>query len=307
MVGSAILRRLEADRRWTPVTAERAELDLRNQESTFRFLRERRPTAVVVAAARVGGIEANRSRPAEFAYDNLAIAANAIEGARRAGVARLLYLGSSCIYPRAAPQPMPEEALLTGPLEPTNEGYAVAKIAGLKLCQYYRRQYGLCYHSAMPTNLYGPGDNYDPEGSHVLPAMIRRFREARLQGAAEVTLWGTGTPRREFLHVDDLAAAVLLLLGLDNPPDWINVGSGEEVTIRELAECVRDAVAPGVRLAFDPSRPDGMPRKLLDSRRLLALGWRPAIPLREGIARTARDYERELAAGTCRFRDKPGR
>ena len=242
--------------------------------SVRTFIARTRPTSVIVAAARVGGIEANRTQPASFLYDNLSIAANVIDAAYRCGVTRLLYLGSSCIYPRRAPQPMPEDALQTVPLEPPDEGYAVAKIAGMKLCQMYRRQYGVCYHSAMPTNLYGPGDNYDPIGSHVLPALLRKFEEARERGDAIATMWGTGVALREFLHVDDLADAAIFLLGLDDPPDWVNVGSGQEVSIRELVERVRDACGATCELRWDPSKPDGMPRKLLDCSRLHQLGWR---------------------------------
>lgn len=300
MVGSAILRRMTALGMPPPITAPRAELDLREQTPVREFVARTRPDCIIVAAARVGGIEANRTRPADFLHDNLMIAANLVDAAFRAGVPRLLFLGSSCIYPRLAPQPMPEEALLTGPLEPTNEGYAVAKIAGMKLCQMIRRQHGRCYHSAMPTNLYGPGDNYDPASSHVLPALVRRFEEARRSGARAVTLWGTGAARREFLHVDDLADALLFLLRLPDPPDWVNIGSGQEVTIRELAEMTRQACGADCEIRWDSSRPDGAPRKLLDCSRLHALGWRPAISLAEGLARTVEDYRRELAAGRAR-------
>jgi GDP-L-fucose synthase len=229
------------------------------------------------------------------------MAANVIEAAFRAEVPRLLFLGSSCIYPRLAPQPMAEDTLMSGPLEPTNEWYAIAKIAGLKLCQAYRQQYNVCYHSAMPTNLYGPGDNYNLTGSHVLPALIRRFEEARQHGTKEVTLWGSGTARREFLHVDDLADALLFLLSLENPPDWINVGSGQEVTIRELAGLIRDATNARVDILWDRSKPDGSPRKLLDSTLLQQLGWQPQITLKNGIAKTVIDFRKECAAGTARL------
>ncbi len=295
MVGSAVVRALAARGLPPPLTAARAELDLTDQAATRAFFRRHRPACVIVAAARVGGIEANRSQPGAFLYQNLMIAANAIHAAHEADVPRLLFLGSTCIYPRLAPQPIPEDALLTGPLEPTNEGYALAKIAGLKLCQFYRRQYGRLYHSAMPTNLYGPGDNYHPEHSHVLPALIRRFEEARLAGAREVTLWGTGAPLREFLHVDDLASAALFLLGLDNPPDWANVGSGEEISIRELAYRVRDAVGCRAEIRFDPAKPDGAPRKLCDTSLLRSLGWKPEISLEAGLARTVADFRAEAA------------
>lgn len=305
LVGSSILRRLQQLGLPRPVTATRAELDLRDQAAVHAFLAKTKPSSLIVAAARVGGIEANRTQPADFLSDNLAIALHLIEGAYRAGIPRLLFLGSSCIYPRLAPQPMPEEALMTGPLEPTNEGYAVAKIAGLKLCQMFRRQHGVCFHSAMPTNLYGPGDNYDPTGSHVLPALLRRFEEARRNGTRDVTLWGTGSALREFLHVDDLADAVLFLMRLDNPPDWVNIGSGTEVSIRRLAELVRDACGAACAIRWDATKPDGMPRKRLDCTRLLALGWRPAITLEAGIARTVQDYRRELAEGRVRTNRTP--
>ena len=300
MVGSAVLRRIRALGLPEPLTATRAELDLREQAPVRAFLERTRPTAVIVAAAKVGGIEANRTQPADFLYENLAIATHLIDAAYRCGVPRLLYLGSSCIYPRLAPQPMGESALLTGPLEPTNEGYAVAKIAGMKLCQMYRRQHGVCYHSAMPTNLYGPGDNYDPQGSHVLPALLRRFEQARLDGARSVTLWGTGVALREFLHVDDLADAVLFLLRLREPPDWVNVGSGSEVSIRRLAELVRRACGATCAIEWDAAHPDGMPRKLLDCSLLHQLGWRPTITLEAGLARTVEEFRREMAEGRLR-------
>lgn len=300
MVGSAVVRRL-AERNLPPaLTVPREVLDLRNGPAVAAWLKREKPAAVVVAAARVGGIEANRSRPADFIADNLAIALNLIEGAHQAGIARLLFLGSSCIYPRLAPQPIAEQALLTGPLEPTNEAYAIAKIAGLKLCQFFRQQHGRCYHSLMPTNLYGPGDNYNAVGSHVLPALIRKFYDASQQGCERVTLWGSGRPKREFLHVDDLADAILHVLSLPAPPDWLNVGSGEEVSIRELAEIVRNAFDLRCDLDFDTSMPDGTPRKLLDCSRIRALGWRPCIALREGVARTVADFRRELETGRLR-------
>lgn len=300
MVGAALLRELARLGHPAPLTATHAELDLTDQAAARAFVRRHRPDAIIVAAARVGGIEANRSALGTFLYENLMIAANLIHAAYEAGVPRLLFLGSTCIYPRLAPQPIPESALLTSPLEPTNEGYALAKIAGLKLCQFYRQQHGLLYHSAMPTNLYGTGDNYHPEHSHVLPALIRKFESARAAGAREVTLWGSGTPRREFLHVDDLARALLFLLGLDNPPDWANVGSGTDLTIRELAEEVRDAVGADVTLRFDPSKPDGTPRKLCDTTLIRSLGWQPQIPLREGLRRTVAEYRDALASGQLR-------
>ena len=300
MVGSAVVRRMAERGLPAPMTAGRAELDCLDQAAVRRFVAERRPTSVVVAAAKVGGIEANRSQMAAFMYENLMVAANVVEACFRAGVPRVLFLGSSCIYPRMAPQPIREDALLAGPLEPSNEGYAIAKIAGMKLCQYYRRQHGVCYHSVMPTNLYGPGDSYHPTHSHVLPALIRRFEEARDNGAAATTLWGTGSALREFLHVDDLADAVLFLMGLADPPDWVNVGSGEEVSIRALAEKVRAACGASCQIAWDPSKPDGTPRKLLDCSLIRSLGWTPRILLDAGLPRTVEDYRREGAAGTRR-------
>lgn len=300
MVGSAILRELARQGLPQPLTVPCTELDLTDQAATRAFFDQSRPQAVILAAARVGGIEANRTQLGSFLYDNLMMAANVIHAAHETHVPRLLYLGSTCIYPRHAPQPIPEDALLAGPLEPTNEGYALAKIAGLKLCQFYRRQYGRLYHAVMPTNLYGPGDNYHPAHSHVLPALIRRFEEARLSGAREVTLWGSGSPLREFLHVDDLAAALLFLLGHDDPPDWVNVGSGEEFTISRLAEAVRDATGCSADIRFDATMPDGAPRKFCDSSRLRALGWSPRIPFAEGLRRTVADYRAERADGRLR-------
>lgn len=300
MVGSAVVRRMAAKGLPAPMTAGRQELDCLDQAAVRRYIAEKRPTSVVVAAAKVGGIEANSTQMSEFMYENLMVATNVVEACFRAGVPRVLFLGSSCIYPRLAPQPIREDALLTGPLEPSNEGYAIAKIAGMKLCQYYRRQYGVCYHSAMPTNLYGPGDSYHPRHSHVLPALIRRFEEARVGGVKSVTLWGTGSALREFLHVDDLADAVLFVMGLDNPPDWVNVGSGEEVSIRDLAEKVRAAVGADCDLAWDASKPDGTPRKLLDCSLIRSLGWTPRILLDAGLPRTIEDYRREGATGIRR-------
>ena len=283
LVGSAVTRTLTADGHHV-LTRPRTELDLRDAAATSAYLRAARPDAVVLAAARVGGIMANSAQPVQFLEDNLRIQLSVIAGAHEAGVARLLFLGSSCIYPRLAPQPIREEALLTGPLEPTNEAYALAKIAGIVQVQSYRRQYGAGFVSAMPTNLYGPGDNFDLATSHVLPALIRRFHEAERDGAPEVTLWGSGTPRREFLHVDDLAAACALLLRRYDGDEPVNVGCGEDLTIRELAETVRDVVGYRGAIGWDTSKPDGTPRKLLDVSRLSALGWRPRVALREGIA-----------------------
>ncbi len=302
MVGSALVRACER-RGWTNLpTRTRKELDLTRQAEVESFYEAGKPEVVIVAAARVGGIHANDTYPAEFLYENLAIAQNLIHAAWRHGVKRLLFLGSSCIYPKLAPQPMPEDCLLTGPLEPTNEAYAIAKIAGLKLCQAYRKQYGVLFHSAMPTNLYGPGDNYHPENSHVLPALIRRFHEAAERGDSEVTVWGTGRPRREFLHVDDLAEACLHLLEVEDPPDWVNVGVGEDVSIAELAEKVRAATGFTGTVRFDTSRPDGTPRKLLDISRIRSLGWTPRISLDEGLRSTCHAYRDERERDSLRER-----
>ena len=287
LVGSAIVRRLQQDG-VTPLTATRADLDLRNQSAVNEWFRVNRPDYVYLVAGTVGGILANSTRPAEFIYDNLLIHATVVHACYLHGTKKLLYLGSSCIYPREAPQPMTEDALLSGPLEPTNEFYAIAKIAGIKLCQSYRRQYGCDFISAMPTNLYGPNDNFDLTSSHVLPALIRKFHDAKLSGAGEVSVWGSGRPRREFLHVDDLASACVFLMRHYDEEPHINVGTGEDLSIRELAEMIRDVVYPRARIAFDASRPDGPPRKLLDIGKLRGLGWTPAIPLRAGIESTYR-------------------
>ncbi|MGW2014626.1 GDP-L-fucose synthase family protein [Streptomyces sp. NPDC001927] len=285
LVGSAIARRLTADGHEV-ITRTRAELDLRDAERTAAFLAETRPDAVVLAAAKVGGIMANSTYPVQFLEENLRIQLAVVAGAHAAGVTRLLFLGSSCIYPRLAPQPITEDALLTGPLEPTNEAYALAKIAGIVQIQAYRKQYGASYVSAMPTNLYGPGDNFDLQSSHVLPALIRRFHEAREEGREEITLWGSGTPRREFLHVDDLAAACAVLLDRYDGDEPVNIGCGEDLTIRELAETVAEVTGYQGRIAWDTSKPDGTPRKLLDVSRLTGLGWKPAVALPDGIAAT---------------------
>lgn len=294
MVGQAILKRL-ADRGCETITRDRAALDLTDQQAVRAFFEAERPDAVILAAARVGGIHANSTRPASFIYENLMIEANVIHAAQATGVARLLFLGSSCIYPRAAPQPIPEEALLSGPLEATNRPYALAKIAGLELCESFNRQYGTDYRSVMPTNLYGPGDNFGPENSHVLPALIRRFHEAVRDRIDDVVVWGTGTPQREFLHVDDLADAALFVHDLDGATweqatgpgrRFLNVGSGDEIRIRDLAAMVARVTGYTGAIRFDPSRPDGTPRKRLDTRRLDALGWRPKIPLEQGIGQT---------------------
>jgi GDP-L-fucose synthase len=295
MVGSALVRALRQRGCGHVITATREQCDLTVQEDVERFMASLRPEVVIVAAAKVGGIYANATYPADFLYENLMIAANCIRAAHRHSVKRLLFLGSSCIYPRDAAQPMREECLLTGPLEPTNEAYAVAKIAGLKLCQHYRKQHGALFHSAMPTNLYGPGDNYHPENSHVIPGLIRRFHEAKEKGAPEVVVWGSGTPRREFLHVDDLAEGCLHLLGVEDPPDWVNLGCGEDRTIRELAELIKEVVGYAGELKFDPGKPDGTPRKLLDVSRMTALGWRARILLREGLRGAYRDFSQSGA------------
>jgi GDP-L-fucose synthase len=297
LVGSAIVRRLEALGCRNVLVRGHSELDLRDQAAVDHFFREHRPEFVFLAAAKVGGILANSTRPAEFLHDNLAIQTNVIHAAWRHGTKKLLFLGSSCIYPKLAPQPIKEEYLLTGPLELTNEAYAIAKIAGLKLAAAYNVQYGFSTISLMPTNLYGPGDNFNLESSHVLPAMIRRFHEAKISGAPSVTLWGTGTPRREFLHVDDLANATCFLMENYNEPDLLNVGVGEDLTIAELAVLVARVVGYSGRIVFDPSRPDGTPRKLLDVSRIRSLGWHAQIPLERGIVTTYEWYTAHASAG----------
>ena len=301
MVGSALVREAEKRGGYEILTATRSELDLLNQLECHQWLQENRPDQVIIAAAKVGGIHANSTYPAEFIYENLTIATNLIEGARQAEVGRVLFLGSSCIYPKLAPQPMPEDCLLTSPLEGTNEAYAIAKIAGLKMCQHYRAQYGLRYHSAMPTNLYGPGDNYHPENSHVIPALIRRFHEAKARGDAEVTIWGSGTPRREFLHVEDLAEACFHLLDHQDPPDWVNLGVGQDVTILELAQLVAKTVGFEGEIETDPSKPDGTPRKLLDVSMLNETGWSAKIPFADGLAGAYQDFLATLDQGTTRL------
>ena len=283
MVGSALVRRLQRDGR-AVMTAGRAELDLTNQAAVDAWMAASRPDVVIIAAARVGGIAANAARPVDFLLDNLLIETNLMRAAVATGVAKLLFLGSSCIYPRDADQPMREDALLTGPLEPTNQWYAIAKIAGIRLAQAYRQQHGLDFISAMPTNLYGPGDNYDLESSHVIPALIRKAVAARDAGDAAMTVWGSGTPLREFMHADDLADALVFVLEHYSDADHINIGTGEEVTIAALAQAVADTVGFTGELVFDATRPDGTPRKLMDSSRLHALGWRSKIGLREGLA-----------------------
>ncbi|MFZ9482825.1 MAG: GDP-L-fucose synthase [Ilumatobacteraceae bacterium] len=286
LVGSAIVRRLQAEGFTNILTATRRELDLRDQAAVTAWFLEHRPEYVYLVAGTVGGILANSTRPAEFIYDNMMIHGTVVHAAHLAGTTKLLYLGSSCIYPRDAHQPITEEALLTGPLEPTNEWYAIAKIAGIKLCQAYRRQYGSDFISAMPTNLYGPNDNFDLTSSHVLPALIRKFHDAREQGRDTVEIWGTGSPMREFLHVDDLADACLYLMAHYSDDSHVNVGTGTDLSIRELAEKIRDVVHPAARLAFDTTKPDGTPRKVLDTSRLTAIGWTPRITLDDGIRST---------------------
>jgi GDP-L-fucose synthase len=294
MVGSALARRL-ASEDCELVTADRAAVDLRRQEQVEAFCERTRPQAVFLAASRVGGILANDSRPAEFLYDNLMIEANIVEAAYHAGVEKMLFLGSSCIYPKLAPQPIPEDALLTGPLEPTNEWYAVAKIAGIKLTQAYRRQYGCDFISAMPTNLYGSEDNFDLATSHVLPALMRKAHEAKISGAREVVVLGTGAPLREFLHVDDCADALVFLMKTYNGFDHVNVGYGEDISIADLAKLVAEVVGFEGRIVFDPTSPDGTPRKLMDSSRLHAMGWSPQISLRAGLAPVYEWYSQGLA------------
>jgi len=295
LVGSALVRALERHGFANVLRRSHAELDLTARGAVDAFFAEQRPAYVFLAAARVGGIVANDTYPADFIRDNLAIQLHVIDAAHRFGVEKLLFLGSSCIYPKLCPQPMKEEYLLTGALEPTNSAYAVAKIAGIEMCKAYRRQYGCHFISVMPTNLYGPGDNYDLETSHVLPALIRKIHEAKAAGAATVTIWGTGSPRREFLHADDLAEACLFVMERYDEPGIINIGVGEDVTIRDLAEMVAEATGFTGELVFDTSKPDGTPRKLLDVSRLTALGWQAQIPLREGIRRTVEEYRRGTA------------
>ena len=286
MVGNALVRRLEAEAFSNVVTRERSQLDLTDESAVAKFFEKERPTIVIVAAAKVGGIKANNDYPVEFLVENLRIQNNVIRAAHENGVRKLLFLGSSCIYPKFAPQPIPETALLSGPLEQTNEAYAIAKIAGVKLCQAYCSEYGANFISAMPTNLYGPNDNFDLETSHVLAALMRKAHEAKTRKARELIVWGTGKPRREFLHVDDLAAACLLLLKKYDSPEIINVGCGEDISIRDLAELICDVIGFDGELAWDTTKPDGTPRKLLDVSKIRALGWKPAVPLRDGIVRT---------------------
>jgi GDP-L-fucose synthase len=301
LVGSAILRRLDREGFTRIETATRDQLDLRDQAAVNYWFRDHRPEYVFLVAGTVGGILANSTRPAEFIYDNMMIHATVVHASYLHGARKLLYLGSSCIYPRESEQPIVEEALLTGPLEPTNEAYAIAKIAGIKLCQAYRTQYGCDFISAMPTNLYGPNDNFDLASSHVLPAMIRKFHDAKVSGATDVEIWGTGTPKRELLHVDDLADACLFLMQAYDGVEHVNVGTGSDLSIREIAELVASVVHPTARLVFDASKPDGMPRKVLDVSKLAELGWTSTIGLREGIETT---YEWFLAQATDAIRGR---
>jgi GDP-L-fucose synthase len=296
MVGAAIVRRLASEGCAEILTAGRSELDLMRQADVETWMREKKPDAVFVAAAKVGGILANDTQPADFLYNNLMIEANVIRAAFDAGVEKLMFLGSSCIYPRMAAQPITEDSLLTGPLEPTNEWYAVAKIAGIKLCQAYRKQHGADFISAMPTNLYGPGDNYDLKSSHVLPALIRKAHEAKARGEDSIEIWGTGSPRREFLHVDDCADALVFLMKNYSGYDPINVGSGEDVTIREVAEMISSLAGLTGALRFDTSKPDGAPRKLMSAERLRTLGWRPRIPLEEGLKQVFDAYAKTASS-----------
>ncbi len=300
MVGGAVVRALKVGGYESIITRTRSQLDLTDQAAVNAFFEAERPDVAVIAAARVGGIYANNTYPAEFMYENLAIAQNTIHAAFKAGVKRLLFLGSTCIYPKLAEQPIREESLLTLPLEPTNEAYAIAKIAGLKMCEFYRRQYGVCFHSAMPTNLYGQGDNYHPQNSHVLPALIRRFHEAKLNGTPEVAIWGTGNPLREFLHADDAAAGILHLLQLEAPPDWVNLGYGKDISIGELARLVMKTVGYQGELTFDTSKPDGTPRKLTDISKIKATGWSPKIDIESGVAMAYQSFLAERADGTLR-------
>lgn len=301
MVGSAIHRLLDAQGYGNLVLRTRQELDLFDGDAVKQFLEKEKLDVIIIAAARVGGIHANNTYVAEFLHENLTIAHNLIHNAYVCDIPRVLFLGSSCIYPREAEQPMKEEVLLTGSLEPTNEAYAIAKIAGLKLCECYRRQYGVLFHSLMPCNMYGPRDNYHPENAHVFAALIKRFHEAKVKGDGETSLWGTGKPRREFLHVDDCAQAVLHFLKMDNPPDCANIGYGSDMTILELAEIVKEVVGYQGNITFDTSRPDGMPRKLLNTTRAKSLGWEPMIDLRDGVADTYRAFLEEEATVAAEF------
>lgn len=300
MVGSALVRAADHLGYSGVLQPSSRDLDLTSQAATFAYLAEHRPDEVIVAAAMVGGIHANSTYPANFIYKNLMIATNAIESSYKAGVQRLIFLGSTCIYPKFAEQPIKEESLLTSALEATNEAYAIAKISGLKMCEFYRRQYGVCYHSAMPTNLYGQGDNYHPQNSHVLPALIRRFHEAKRDGLPKVVIWGTGKPLREFLHADDAAAGILHLLQLESPPDWVNLGCGIDISIGDLARLVMKTVGYEGELTFDANKPDGTPRKLTDISKITATGWAPRIAIEEGVSMAYQSFLEEQAAGTLR-------
>jgi len=300
MVGSALVRAADHLGYSGVLQPSSRDLDLTSQAATHDYLTEHRPDEVIVAAAMVGGIHANSTYPADFMYKNLMIATNAIEGSYQAGVRRLIFLGSTCIYPKFAEQPIKEESLLTSALEATNEAYAIAKISGLKMCEFYRRQYGVCYHSAMPTNLYGQGDNYHPQNSHVLPALIRRFHEAKQDGLPEVAIWGTGKPLREFLHADDAAAGILHLLQLESPPDWVNLGCGIDISIGDLARLVMKTIGYEGELTFDASKPDGTPRKLTDISKITATGWAPRIAIEEGVSMAYQSFLNEQAEGNLR-------
>jgi GDP-L-fucose synthase len=302
MVGSAVVRAIKKSYTdWSILLADRKKLDLLDQSGVEKFLSQERPDFVINAAAKVGGIYANSTYPAEFMHQNLLLNANLIHSAWKNGVSRFLNLGSSCIYPCRSQQPIKEDYLLTGPLEKTNEAYALAKIAGLEMCRHYRTQYGVLFHSAMPTNLYGPGDNYHPENSHVLPALIRRFHEAKLNDLEEVVIWGTGTPRRELMHVDDLASGLLFLLENENPPDWVNLGTGTDHSIQEIANLVKEVVGYDGKISNDLSKPDGMPLKRLDVSLAEKLGWKAKIPLEEGLLRTYGEFCDSLANNTARL------
>ena len=301
MVGSAIVRHLQSKGISNIITRTRAELDLTDQQAVDAFFENEKPQQVYLAAAKVGGIHANNTYRAQFLYENLMMEANVIHAAWKHGVEKLLFLGSSCIYPKLASQPLVEDALLTGPLEPTNEPYAIAKIAGIKLCETYRQQYGANFISAMPTNLYGPGDNYDLETSHVLPAMLRKIHTAKVNGHPSVPLWGTGSPKREFLHVDDLAEACVHLMDTYSGEEWVNVGTGEDLSIKSLAELICDIVGYTGALDWDTSKPDGTPKKQLDVSRLASLGWRASIPLKEGLTNTVALFREQLSQELVRL------
>lgn len=300
MVGSAVVRALYADGFERVIVRTREELDLTEQSAVRGFFENERPDVVVVASARVGGIHANNTYPADFISDNLGIAYNTISEAYKQGVRRLLFLGSTCIYPKQAEQPIREESLLSGPLEETNEAYAIAKIAGLKLCQFYRRQYNVCYHSAMPTNLYGRGDNYHPENSHVLPALISRFHEAKVNESPKVVVWGSGKPLREFLYSDDAATGIVHLLKLKDPPDWVNLGFGVDISIADLANLVKNVVGYTGKVIFDTSKPDGVLRKKTDITKISSTGWMPKVSLQEGISMAYQTFLDEFASGSLR-------